>query len=307
MTFGGEIVGVEWAGADARRATEIAFAGLQTSDDRLPDVTLRVGARPDPPMLTLFEGCRCLYRGVSVGSCAHLLLQAALDSLISRSAGGIVVHAALVGRGDAGVLLPGATGSGKTMLCARLMQRGLAYFSDEACYVAAGTQLAGGFARPLCFRGSWAEPLGLQPADTNGESGGEGVSLVPSGDWKTVCSSGSIVPRLVVFPNFQPGAPLAMTQTQPGTGRRTPSRDRRELAQRSRPWRRPGDGARASRSRVSPDVRFLRAARSALGAGRIDRLTPWPRESSSRLPPIETRNCCRRSPIAWRAPPIPSS
>ena len=209
VAFAGEIVGVEWAGAAARRATEIAFAGLPPSDDRLPAVTLRVGARADPSMLTLFEGSRCLYRGASVGACAHLLLQAALDSLMSRSAEGVVVHAALAGRGDAGVLLPGATGSGKTMLCAWLTLRGLTYFSDEACHVAAVTLLARGFERPLCFRGSWAEPLGVGSADVNGEPGCDGVSLVPSRSLETVKDAGRrgcVIPRLVVFPNFQPGA-----------------------------------------------------------------------------------------------------
>lgn len=216
VAFAGEIVGVEWSGELGRRVAELAFADLSTSDDRLPSVTLRVGAHVDSPLLTLSAGSRCLYRGVSIGACAHLLVQTALESLISRSDSGLVVHAALVGHGDAGVLLPGATGSGKTMLCAWLMRRGMTYFSDEACYVAAGMSSADGFARPLCFKGAWAEPLGVAPTDTIGERRGHGVSLVPSRELKGVCGHGSVVPRLAVFPSFHPGASLAMTRLSKG-------------------------------------------------------------------------------------------
>jgi hypothetical protein len=215
VAFAGPIVGVEWTGAKAREAIGLAFADLRTDDDRLPDVTLRVGAKSDPALLTVLEQHRCLYRGTDIGACAHLLLQTALDRLITRSAGGIVVHAALVGHGDAGVLLPGSTGSGKTMLCAWLARRGLTYFTDEACYVAAGTVLSDGFARPLCFRGSWAEPLGLSSADLRRQWRGNDVSLVPSAELKAVCGGRAIEPRLIVFPHFQPAAPLAMTRLSP--------------------------------------------------------------------------------------------
>jgi hypothetical protein len=215
VAFAGEVVGVEWAGHNARRTVERAFADLPRSDDRLPDVALRVGACSDPSLLTVFEGRRCLYRGTAVGTCVHLLLQTVLDGLIRRSGSGIVLHSALVGRGDEGVLLPGATGRGKTMLCAWLTLRGLPYFSDEVCYVAAGTSVAQGFARPLCFKGSWADALGLGATDLSGAWQGDGVSVVPPRDLKVECRGDAIVPRLIVFPHFEPGAPLTMTRLSP--------------------------------------------------------------------------------------------
>jgi hypothetical protein len=214
VTFASEIVGVEWAGAEARRAVEMAFADLQSADDRLPDVMLRVGIPRGSSTLTLFDGSRCVYRGVSVGACAHLLLHTALDSLIARSGGGIVVHAGLVGRGDSGVMLPGASGSGKTMLSAWLTLQGLTYFSDEACHVSERTMVADGFGRPLCFRGSWVEPLGLQ-ADGNETAGNDGTSLVPARCLSRSRRSDAVVPRLVVFPNFQPHAGLTLTRLSP--------------------------------------------------------------------------------------------
>lgn len=215
VSFAGQIVGMEWTGNKARQAIALSFPDPPTATDRLPDVTVRVGARSDPALLTVFERRRCLYRGTSIATCAHLLLQTALDRLISRSASGIVVHSALLGQGDAGVLLPGATGSGKTMLCAWLTLRGLSYFSDEACFVSAGTSLAEGFARPLCFKGQWAELLGLGAVDAGGEWRSDEVSLVPSVQLKGTRGRGSIPPRLIVFPQFLPGASFSMERLSP--------------------------------------------------------------------------------------------
>ena len=215
VAFAGEVVGVEWAGDRARRATELAFGDRADRDDRLPDVTFRLGARADSPLLTLFEGRRCLYRGDSLGRSVHLLLQGTLDSLIRRSTGGIVLHAALLGHGDCGVLLPGATGSGKTMLCAWLTSRGLAYVSDEACYVAAGAAAAEGFARPLCFKGSWSELLGVATVPPNGTLHDDGVNVVPPQLLKAARRNAAITPRLIVFPHFQADASFEMTRLTP--------------------------------------------------------------------------------------------
>ncbi|HXQ23502.1 MAG TPA: hypothetical protein VN812_17625 [Candidatus Acidoferrales bacterium] len=216
VAFAGEVVGVEWSGDRARHATKLAFGDRGSPDDRFPDVTFRLGTRADSQVCTLFEGRRCLYRGDSVGTAVHLLMQGALNSLISRSASGVVIHAALLGRGDHGVLLPGPTGSGKTMLCAWLTLRGLTYLSDEACYFAAGTAPMEGFARPLCFKGPWVELLGLEPVGPNGVLRDDGVSLVPPQLLKAACRRTAVMPRLIVFPHFQPNASFGMTRLTPG-------------------------------------------------------------------------------------------
>lgn len=215
VPFAGEVVGIEWSGERADHATELAFGPRTNGDDRLPDVIFRLGTRADSPVLTLFCGCTCLYRGDSVGTGAHLLLQAALDSLIGKSAGGLVIHAALLGRGNAGVLLPGATGSGKTMLSAWFALRGLDHLSDEACYLADAESLAESFARPFCFRGPWVELLGLQNLDRCRVLRDDAVSLVPPDLLTPVPRRPSIGPRLIVFPHFRTDATFDLTRLTP--------------------------------------------------------------------------------------------
>jgi hypothetical protein len=215
VPFAGEVVGVEWSGTTARRIAEQALGGLVDGDARLPEVIFRVGARDDTPLLTLFMGRTCLYRGESAASATHLLLQAALDSLISRSVGGLVIHAAVLGRGAGAVLLPGTTGSGKTMLSAWLSRLGLAPLSDEACYLADGESLLQCFARPFCFKGPWVEALGLDGVDHGEVLVDAGVSLVPPRLLSAAAADGGVTPRLIVFPSYRPAAAVEVTRLTP--------------------------------------------------------------------------------------------
>lgn len=215
VPFAGQVAGVEWSGTAARDAVALAFGAPVDGDDRLPDVIFRLGARADVPVLTLFDGHTCLYRGTSVGTATHVLLQATLDGLIRTSTDGLVIHAALLRHAGAAVLLPGATGSGKTMLAAWLTMRGLDCLSDEACYFTDRAAPIQGFARPLCFKGPWAERLDLQDIDRAGIAQDDGVSLVPAALLRAPSAPTPAVPRLIVFPRYAAGAPFELARLTP--------------------------------------------------------------------------------------------
>lgn len=216
VSFAGQVAGIEWSGERARDVAELACVPQTTAaDDRLPDVVFRLGARPDTDVLTLFEGTQCLYRGTAVGTAAHLLVEAVLSSLIGNSADGLVIHAAVVGRGGDGVLLPGPTGSGKTMLSAWLALRGLDHRSDEACYLAAAESPVECFRRPFSFKGPWAQLLGLEGFDRRRVLQDDSVSLVPRELLTTASDPAPIVPRLIVFPQFRADAPFTLARLTP--------------------------------------------------------------------------------------------
>jgi hypothetical protein len=216
VSFAGQIVGVEWSGARARAITEMALGGPANGSSALPDSIYRVGSRADTSVLTVFHGADCLYRGDSAGTAAHLLLQAALDGLIRQVDQGIVLHAALLARGARGVLLPGASGSGKTMLAAWLSRCGLDPLSDEAAHLSEEAEDAESFARPFCFKGPWLEPLGLGDVDPQSVLCDDGVTLVPRQILNPTAQAPTVVPRLIVFPHFQAGAAFALERLTQG-------------------------------------------------------------------------------------------
>ena len=61
----------------------------------------------------------------------------------------LIIHAAVVERGGRAVLLPAPPGSGKSTLCAGLVQRGWRLLSDELALVDIDTGLVHGMARPV--------------------------------------------------------------------------------------------------------------------------------------------------------------
>lgn len=213
--FAGEVVGVEWSGERAGQAVAMAFGRAMQGDQRHPDVVFRLRAHDDSPLLALLCGRSRLYRGDSLGAATHLLVQHVLDSLIRTSSGGVVFHAGLLGRAGKGVLLPGASGSGKTMLSAWLALQSLEYLSDEACYLTDAAPLAEGFARPFFFKGAWRDVLGVEGIDGCRILRDDGVTLVPSELLSAACDGSVIEPRLIVFPHFRRGASFELTRLSP--------------------------------------------------------------------------------------------
>jgi hypothetical protein len=117
------------------------------------------------------------------------------------------IHAAGVATPDGAVLLPGNAGNGKTTLCARLLQRGAAYLSDDSVALDRGGRLLG-YPKPLGFKvGTWVEFAEAGLADLDLDPGTQLVWQVPPGRLgATVVTVAD--PVAVVLPRFDPGAPL---------------------------------------------------------------------------------------------------
>ena len=215
VAFAGQVVGIEWSGPGARRVADLIVGSADGGGNVLPDVIFRLGGRDDPRQVTLFRGRDFLYRGASIGAAAHLLLQEALGSLVERSDGGLVIHAALLTRGEAGILIPGPTGSGKSMLAAWLALRGLVPLSDEAAYLPAGEAMLRPFMRPFCFKGGWAEALGLEVDGRAEVLWDRDVTVVSTAVFSAAPAPAGVVPRLVAFPRYEAGGPQAITGLTP--------------------------------------------------------------------------------------------
>lgn len=64
----------------------------------------------------------------------------------------LIIHAAVVARGDQALVMPAPSGSGKSTLCAALVQRGWRLLSDELLLLDPATGLAAAMARPVSLK-----------------------------------------------------------------------------------------------------------------------------------------------------------
>lgn len=76
----------------------------------------------------------------------------------------LCIHAGVVAGADGLVVIPGASGHGKTTLVAALTQAGFPYVSDEVLAIDRSTQLVTPFPRPLALDARSCGVLGLGPA-----------------------------------------------------------------------------------------------------------------------------------------------
>ena len=140
----------------------------------------------------------------SLGSAVQRLLQeVTVDHVQAATAAGhLVVHAAAVARGQSALLIPGASGAGKTTLTVELIRRhGFHLISDEAVVLDPSSVTALGFTRPVHIKAGsqhrWPE---LDPERHGLPCLPGGAWLVPSliGGWQIAESKSRITQ--IVFP-----------------------------------------------------------------------------------------------------------
>jgi hypothetical protein len=117
-----------------------------------------------------------------------------LNAIAAESPAHMLLHAACVARlGGGAVLLVGGSGAGKSTLAAACLGAGFAYLSDELAAIDRRTGMVVPYAKPLVLDGEL-----LAPASARGR-----VATVP------------VVPTGLVFPRYEPGAPLAEVPLEP--------------------------------------------------------------------------------------------
>ena len=105
----------------------------------------------------------------------------------------VLLHAACVGDQSA-VLLPGTSGAGKSTLAAHCLADGLSYLSDEYAAIDRGRGVVVPYAKPLDL------------ADRG---------LVAASTLRPGAVGGSLAPSAIIFPRFDHGAPVAVTELTP--------------------------------------------------------------------------------------------
>jgi len=142
-------------------------------------------------------------------SVARELVQWVVDSASSY----YVFHSGSVARGGRGILMPGATHSGKSTLTVALAQRGFDILSDEvgAIRVEGGMQI--GFGRALSVRSEVVGELGIEEPSESG-CFADGAYILRAGALGLSRAS-SARTALVVLPTYQGRAPTELRALRP--------------------------------------------------------------------------------------------
>lgn len=122
----------------------------------------------------------------------------------------LLLHAAVVARGDAAVILPAPPGSGKSTLCAGLVQRGWRLLSDEMALVSLADRRIQGMVRPISLKNESLRVIReFSPEAVFGEAAndthkGTVAHLKPRAQ-DVQAMAGTVQARWIVFPRYAAG------------------------------------------------------------------------------------------------------
>jgi HprK-related kinase A len=132
----------------------------------------------------------------------------------------LIVHAAVVAKDGAALVLPGTPGSGKSTLCAALVHRGWRLLSDELALFETGTGLLTPFPRPVSLKNasidlirSFAPHAVIGPVTRDTQKGAVAHMRAP-GD-SVARAAEPAAPRWIVFPRYQASSATCLQPLSP--------------------------------------------------------------------------------------------
>lgn len=151
---------------------------------------------------------RVLSRAEDPRESLEFLVWHVLNQAVGGTSDRLLVHAGAVSRGDRGVILPGASSSGKSTLVGALVRAGFRFLSDEVGVLDATDGRLMPFPRALSLTARSLELLGgldEPPPREVRRFLGEEVP-VPAEELRRGSVSGPVPVRAVVAPRYHPGA-----------------------------------------------------------------------------------------------------
>ena len=210
VSFAGCSVSIACEDPESTQLVDWLFDQLE-SDPALPRrARFRLGYDARAAEFALFRDRVLEYRGPCRGTAAAMLLDRVVHELAEGERDGLLLHAGCVARCGRALLIPGASGAGKTTLTAWLAARGFDYLSDELIFLANGATRVEALRRPLNVKRPI--PAAMEALLASGDS--RTIALTPDG----FLASPRLFPGAshaaeidaIVFPAYRPGAALDM-------------------------------------------------------------------------------------------------
>lgn len=133
----------------------------------------------------------------------------------------LVLHAAAVARGSRALVMPAPPGSGKSTLCAALVNRGWRLLSDELTIIRLDTGEIAGLARPVNLKNKSIEiirdfaPAAYLTTPVHDTTKGTVALMAPSAESVRDVEQAA-VPCWMVLPRYKAGAPTSLLPMQNG-------------------------------------------------------------------------------------------
>ncbi len=184
------------------------YDGCRAPDAATADVSFVIVRNAEAPALVDVYRDAVLVRTRETPALAVAYVVWAMNSEVVANAGShLLLHAAAGVTEGAALVLSGAEGSGKSTLVAALVRAGLGYVTDEIVAVDPDTGTIHPYAKPIVLEhGSWPlfEDLGPPEPSPNGDR--DQWLLAPHRLGRVAIATEPSMPRVLVFPRFEPGA-----------------------------------------------------------------------------------------------------
>jgi hypothetical protein len=207
VAFAGTRIRIEHRGDAAREIVEFLSRDTFDSPEVAPQARFAAEVDTATNLITIRRDDEVRYRGSDLAGAARTLQEITSRALASGSGGGLLLHAASVGRDGRVVLLCGASGAGKTTLAAHLVARGWRLLSDELSFLPDGSSRVQGLRRPFGVKASGRSVL---PA-VSGTAGwrslrGPLVDLLQPPASRSSDDREAPILSAIVFPEYRSGA-----------------------------------------------------------------------------------------------------
>lgn len=181
------------------------------------DSVALVEAEPDGAYRVSADG-RLFQSGVQEDAVTDHVVRMLLLAELDTNVGRLHLHGGLVAVGDAGVLVAGRSGAGKTTLITSLVRAGFDYVTDERVAVDVERGVATGFAKPVSLvPGSFPLFADLDPAVTGVGYATERVWQVPVSSFGPGELRAEAAVRVIVIVQHRAGAELSIERLHPAT------------------------------------------------------------------------------------------